>query len=296
MATIVAITASSSHSTGPVQNLIDGDRLSSHWTNNGGTTGWVVVQLSAAETLTWYEMTPTTDTPSRNPSAWVWEGSNDNATWTTLDTRSGVAWSTSPLLPQTFTFSNATAYLYYRLNISAAQAGENGYCSFCELDVTRYVHAPVASEFYWNEPPRNAVDSNPGTFWTTNGSMAAWLRLDFDIPVAKGDYVIYPRSATNTERNPKTWTWEGSNDAISWTVLDTQTNYTWTLNQYHTFACANTTPYRYYRINITLNQNGSGYTSLAEIYTVDSIAATIPPSHARPTIMSRVAVQRASRW
>lgn len=48
--------------------------------------------------------------------SWTFQGSNDNVTYIALDTRSNMV--AGPL--QSFTFSNTTAYRYYRLNISSA--------------------------------------------------------------------------------------------------------------------------------------------------------------------------------
>lgn len=273
MVTIVAATASSSHATGPVANLIGTDLYGSdpaHWTTAGTSTGWARFELSVAAALTQYVMCPTSDTPNRNPSAWTFEGSNDGSSWTTMDTRSSQTWVSSPITPKLFSFSNTVSYLYYRLNVSA----NNGdtYLSFSKMDFNAGPYFSDASEWYPSEQPVNAFDGNNATHWTTNGTMASWLRYDY-VSRAKGDYTIYPRSDASSGRNPKTWTWEGSNDASSWTVLDTQTNYTWTLSAPHTFSCSNTTAYRYYRLNVTFNTQGSSYTSLAELSVADSAAA-----------------------
>lgn len=51
-----------------------------------------------------------------SPRDWTFEGSDNGYAWTILHTMSGQAWSTNAW--KTFVFSNATAYRYYRLNIS----------------------------------------------------------------------------------------------------------------------------------------------------------------------------------
>jgi hypothetical protein len=66
-----------------------------------------------------YVVTGSNDTnANRSPKTWTFEGSNNDSTWTTLDTRSSeTAWSMGET--RTYTFSNAVVYQYYRMNISA---------------------------------------------------------------------------------------------------------------------------------------------------------------------------------
>lgn len=54
------------------------------------------------------------------PKTWTFQGSNDNSAWTTLDTQTNVTdWSVNP---KGFSFSNSTAYRYYRLNITVGNS------------------------------------------------------------------------------------------------------------------------------------------------------------------------------
>ena len=80
-------------------------------------------------------------------------------------------------------------------------------------------------------------------------------------------YAVMPWSTdTYPGRTPKTWTFEGSNDDSAWTVLDTQTNFTaWTRWERVAFTTTNTTAYKWYRINVTVNQ-GDAYTGVGGIW------------------------------
>ncbi|MFA5346502.1 MAG: discoidin domain-containing protein [Methanoregula sp.] len=52
------------------------------------------------------------------PTDWTFEGSTNGSNWTVLDTQTGIpSWNDETI--QTFSFSNATAYQHYRLNVSA---------------------------------------------------------------------------------------------------------------------------------------------------------------------------------
>jgi len=74
----------------------------------------------------------------------------------------------------------------------------------------------------------------------------------------------YSFKVTTTNRAPKNWTIQGSNDDSSYTVLDTETNQTtWTSNVPVSYTCNGgvTTPYRYFKFNVTANQ-GQPYTEV----------------------------------
>lgn len=90
------------------------------WTGTGATTGtaWLSYQFPIAKTIKRYFFTSTGGT-SFTPRDWTFQGSNDGSTWATLDTVITTQLTTyvSGLL------ANTTAYLYYRINISAAYAG-----------------------------------------------------------------------------------------------------------------------------------------------------------------------------
>jgi hypothetical protein len=96
-----------------------------------------------------------------------------------------------------------------------------------------------------------AFDINNTTTWagTTNGG---WLSYNFPTSriIIRYGFV----SSVNNSQSPRTWTFEGSNDGINWTVLDTQTNFTTVINTFYSFTFTNTTPYTFYRINVTAVQ------------------------------------------
>lgn len=99
-------------------NAFDNNR-ETHWSTSIGTaTGWLRYQLPSAVALTRYDMYCHA---AGSPKTWTFEGSNDGTIWTTLDTQTAVAdWSDEW---RTFTFTNSTAYLYYRMDVTARQTG-----------------------------------------------------------------------------------------------------------------------------------------------------------------------------
>jgi hypothetical protein len=83
---------------------------------------WLRMQPLDVAAHTSYTITPRASALSTAPKDFILQGSMDgNTGWTDLDTRTGITWPTSAA--QTFTFSNSTAYPYYRLYISAPVSG-----------------------------------------------------------------------------------------------------------------------------------------------------------------------------
>jgi len=88
---------------------------------------------------------------------------------------------------------------------------------------------------------------------TPQGTLSGWLRYDFGAGNTKRVTAYKISSLTNlTDRNPEDWTFQGSNDASSWTTLDTQVDQKpWVASQSRSYGVSNPGSYRYYRLNIS---------------------------------------------
>ncbi|MEV5012779.1 alkaline phosphatase family protein [Streptomyces sp. NPDC055692] len=81
-------------------------------------TGWVTYQLAKPKAVVQYSLTSANDSPGRDPKDFTLQGSNDGSTWTDLDKHTGQRFN-SRYLTKSYTFTNTTAYSYYRLNVTA---------------------------------------------------------------------------------------------------------------------------------------------------------------------------------
>lgn len=88
----------------------------------GSTTGWLKFYFGGnSYVVTSYSMYCASDGyKTYLPKNWTFQGSNDDSTWDTLDTRSNITWTADQT--QTFSFSNSTGYKYYRINVTAIGA------------------------------------------------------------------------------------------------------------------------------------------------------------------------------
>ena len=89
---------------------------SSAWIKDNTTSGWIKVDLGSNEqsVISGLELTPAHSTwPGSGVRDFTLEGSNDDRTWILLF--NGTAENSTSL--QRFTFSNSTAYRFYRVSI-----------------------------------------------------------------------------------------------------------------------------------------------------------------------------------
>ncbi|MHB9130550.1 MAG: alpha-L-fucosidase [Armatimonadota bacterium] len=95
-------------------------KMSTKWFNSAGGAGWLQYHFvdGAAWAVTRYTLTSGHDVPERDPKDWELQGSQDGVNWVTVDTRHDQQFPTRCYM-KAYEIENATAYPYYRLNITA---------------------------------------------------------------------------------------------------------------------------------------------------------------------------------
>ncbi|MGJ4857071.1 hypothetical protein ACN6KF_003055 [Labrys sp. La1] len=138
-------------------------------------------------------------------------------------------------------------------------------------------------------PAWGAFDRDSSTTWNASSPANEWLSYTF--PSARIIVGYSVQSGTGLVggeqwilRAPKAWTFEGSNDGVNWTVLDSQFGQSsWSDGEIRFFRFTNTTAYVGYRINITSN-NGAVNVGIAEMaFTEDMATAPAIPITASST-------------
>lgn len=141
---------------------------------------------------------------------------------------------------------------------------------------------PVTGSYRYadNEGLNNLIDGSTGTKYLTNMGIPCYVTYEYATAVsAKG----YEMSAANdaSERDPKNWKIEGSNDNSTWTLLDERSNQAFAnryqTNLYSFSKTENIGDYKYYKITITANKggsgSGSGMTQFSELLYVTEVPA-----------------------
>lgn len=241
----------------------------------------------------------------RAPKAWTVSGSNDGSSWTTVDTVTNqTGWSQNE--KRDFTCDTATtAYRYFKLDITENNGGavtaigevyldggdaQETIASLSPHDLTSDTsHSPyVVSASTESANAFYAFDASQSTKWLGTNSGTDWLKID----LGSGNsaivycYAVQICSEGNNNRGAKNWTLEGSSDDSNWNTVDTVTNQTgWFASQVRMFDCDSaTTPYRYYRLNVTAN-NSDTYTDIGGmgLYSL-STPTTVSPSYGSLTV------------
>jgi hypothetical protein len=94
--------------------------------------------------------------------------------------------------------------------------------------------------------------------WRSNTNQSGWVGWDFTAATVIEGYTIYvgrensSADYSSVDYAPGDWTFEGSNDGVTWTILHTINGYVLYDGMRSVyFDINNTTAYRYYRINVT---------------------------------------------
>lgn len=103
-----------------ITKLIDNTSSTKYLTQH--SAAWVRFQPNTAQVVVQYTITSANDVPNRDPKNWTLQGSNNGTSWTTLNTQTNQSFS-ARYQKKTYSFSNSTAYTYYRLNVTAVQSG-----------------------------------------------------------------------------------------------------------------------------------------------------------------------------
>jgi len=252
----------------PAWQAFDDDRgYLNCWFTNASPTGWLKVDLGAGNEAVVRKYTLTCESHStgvaRSPRDWTLQGSNNDSDWDILDTQTGITPSFYQI--QSFTFTNSSAYRYYKINVTANNGDASylgiaqmelftdnlGYTDFC-YGGTPYAESILSASY----PATNAFmnDLAVAKIWSTEKKGAAdevWIAYNF--PSAKAIRRVRVYSAIQPKRNFKDFKIQGSNNSTDgsdgdWDDLATGLNTSDISGMWTTFDFANTTAYEWIRL------------------------------------------------
>jgi hypothetical protein len=213
---VVGITASGENPDGGEvkENLNDGD-ANTKWLAFTGT-GWVQYQLSAPVAVALYALTSANDEPGRDPRDWELQGSQDGQSWTTLDARSDEVF-TARSQRKEYRFTNTTAYLYYRLDITRNSGQDIIQLAEWELsDGDTSPKPPTDMRSQVGNGPNGGFDSKPragfsglkalqyaGSTTAASGGYSYNKVFDVSIPVQAGTELARVCPARSSSATPR---------------------------------------------------------------------------------------------
>ncbi len=258
--------------------LIDNDETTKFLASGFPQEFWVQQNFDAAVVANRYTITSGNDAPDRDMKNWELLGSNDGSNWEVLDTRTDQLFA-DRIFTREFNFDNDQAYQFYRINVlanngsSLIQMGEwrmlrLELLDFGPTDFTTNATITVSRENNDGaggaEGSLKVIDDNIDTKFLVGGFPEAfWMQQNFTDGVVVNQYT-FTSGNDAAERDPVDWTLSGSNDELTWDLLDTRTEQSFPDRKYTSnFHVSNDQAYRYYRIEITKN-NGSDAMQLSE--------------------------------
>ena len=113
-----------------------------------------------------------------------------------------------------------------------------------------------------NENSPKFIDNDINTKFLVGFTPTLWTQ--YESKSAFSTHLVTKYSITSANdapsRDPKDWTFEGSNDGLNWVILDTRTNQSFPSRfQERSFTFVNSDLYQYYRLNMTENHGSDAY-------------------------------------
>ncbi|WP_186176552.1 discoidin domain-containing protein [Vibrio jasicida] len=235
-------------------------------------TGWISYQFDKPALVSRYTITSANDVAARDPKAWLLQGSINGHQWQTLDSQDN-QFFTSRHQTRNFDFSPSIPFSYYRLNIT-----ENAGADIIQLaEVELLGNFPTIVNLTQQYPGRSsasasnapkedhshAFDENRATKWLTFSSTGN-ITYYFPKPVTVHQYSLTSANDAS-DRDPQNWKLLGSNDGVTWQILNSQTQQSFTKRfQTKLYQLATPLSYQYIKLEISKN-HGSEILQLAEL-------------------------------
>lgn len=134
------------------------DSTTSFWESAIINTAWLSYQFSVAKTIRRYAFY--TFTANKAPRTWTFEGSNDGAAWTVLDTQTNLTLTATTWY--TYPIASPASYLYYRINITAVNVAGN---------------APLLAELQMTESSGTVLGNTANGTFNLNGGVTITCTL-----------------------------------------------------------------------------------------------------------------------
>jgi len=261
-----------------LDNLIDNNVNTKYYSYVGVTPGaiWFQYKSSVPVMLKGYALASANDETSRDPKSWKLQASNDATQWVDLDTQTGQAFATR-WEKKSYDLAVATSYKYFRLYITARQ-GEGSVGDFqlaewqlfgsgvFDNDITTD-GGTLSAQYSGNGSAENIaklIDKNETSKYLVNNQTQMWIVYK---ALSRYKLASYSLTSANDEpaRDAKSWTLYGSNDSITWTIIDQKTNQFFPYRySSQTYKCSLDDGFQYFKLNIAGN-NGAAATQISEL-------------------------------
>lgn len=238
----------------------------------GSLPVWIQYESAVPFQLKAYSITSSGENSSFDPKSWKLEASNDGENWVSLDTRTNQVFE-NRYLRKDYEKSNNALYTYFRLQITAANSSEMKIAEWQlygtyinSYDVTSDAESKII-EALWrgnyteedgtvkvDERYEKLTNKNRNQKYCVNGARSFWVVFQSARPVKLTGYSLMSGN-DQPERDPKKWTLSGSNNRMSWTVLDAQDNQAFQSRQStQYYPVSSDKKYKFFKLDVEDNQ------------------------------------------
>jgi len=264
------------------------------WAWWGNNYSWLKYQFSTPQDVTGYAITPGYNNGTNDPNSWLFQGSVNGTNWVTLDSQT----NQSTLLRYkriVYNITNVTQYSYFRLYNLVCGYGNDG-CFVESFEILTGLSRKLSPAMTSNILPDGIASASSeqssgyaawqafdgtDTYWMSlANSNLKWLSYQFPTLKVITGYALVGNHL-NLDMSPDSWLFQGSNDGISWTTLDSKTGQGSILNAgfRQEYSISGVNEYKYARL-----YNMLGTSNQLMIRVFDIIGTNYVP----PTIINRV--------
>lgn len=231
-----------------VENAFDGVVDADTWISESSPTypQWIQLELASPAVVSQYRILVPRGTPAVDglPASWVFQGSDDGATWVDLDTvTSEPAFSAGEARSYSINPVTRTDFTYARIFITQDGTRSTDQISEIEFressggtDVATGGTATASEEYSASFAASKAFDDDAATQWVSSDDVYPnWIQYQFPAAVSIVEYAMKARSDA-ADGMPLAWMMEVSSDGASWVTLDTQTGIKWTNGEQKVFT------------------------------------------------------------
>lgn len=271
-----------------VDKLIDNNVYSCYQV--GASHFYVLFAADKSTVVNHYSIRVGNGPADQDPTGWTLAGSDDNVSWTPLDTQSAQQF-TNRFDCHEYLFPNATAYRYYRLEVTGNAGAPSTQISEWTMgykDISFSPDEPHSaqieagntnmptggtltaqySDYLEGEQVGNIADGAPNTAYSSRHEQFYVLWEGSESVVV--NYYSLISADASPFNSPSAWILSGSNDNSSWTQLDSRSEQMFSgRGEEKPFLLKNQTAYKFYKLEIKGN-NGGDVTQIGEWTMQDS--------------------------
>lgn len=228
---------------------------------------WIEYKANGVYKLTSYSLTAADDASGADPRSWSLYGSADGANWQKIDQQQNQSFEYRGS-SQFYKTETCIGYQFFKLHIT-----ENNGSSFTQLAELQ-LFGDLYYDFLYNDITMNGgkltssgnstedqlkplIDNNGNTVCVQNVSgMPVWVQYESTIPSKLLGYSVI--AGYDSDKDPRNWTLQGSNDGQNWTNIHTRSNITFSQRgERKTYSVTTSSKYSHFRLNVTRLSNTS---------------------------------------